>query len=107
MSFNSTTSSGVILWSGSPDCQAAHNAILVWLQQRVASFRTFSPVPTEPDTILKGNLGETISFCVGIWNMHPSLAPVAYTEKPSLSIHRLAYKPILHELLHLRLILVA
>ena len=75
MSFNSTTSSGVILWSGSPDCQAAHNAILVWLQQRVASFRTFSPVPTEPDTILKGNLGETISFCVGIWNNFSGYRP--------------------------------
>lgn len=68
MSFTSTTSSGVTLWMGNPDCQAAHNAILAWLQQRVSSFRTFSPIPTKPDNILKGNLGEAISFCVGVWN---------------------------------------
>lgn len=68
MSFTSTTSSGVRLWLGNPDCQSAHNAILAWLESRVASFRNFPSIPPEPDNILKGNLGEAISFCVGVWH---------------------------------------
>ena len=68
MSFTSTTSNGVTLWVGNPNCQATHDAILAWLQERDSSFRIFSPIPPEPDNILKGNLGEAISFCVGVWN---------------------------------------
>lgn len=75
MSFTSTTSSGVTLWVGNPDCQTAHDAILAWLRPRVSSFRIFSPIPTEPDNILKGNLGEAISFCVGVWNNFSGYRP--------------------------------
>ena len=55
---------GVILWMGDPDCQAAHNATLSWLMENCP---TFYSTPSAGDNILKGNLGETISFCVGYW----------------------------------------
>jgi len=55
---------GITLWVGDPDCQAAHDATLCWLQENCP---TFCPTPSAADTILKGNLGETIAFCVGYW----------------------------------------
>ena len=75
MPFTGTTSSGVTLWVGDPDCQAAHNSLLTWLRGRCSTFRNFSPVPSEPDNILKGNLGEAISFCVGNWNRFSNHRP--------------------------------
>lgn len=75
MSFSGTASSGVIVWIGNPDCQAAHDAILSELKQRISTFRTFSPIPTEPDNILKGNLGEAITFYVGFWNDFKAYRP--------------------------------
>jgi hypothetical protein len=56
--------SGVVLWGGDPDCQAAHDAILHWLNENCPNFYTDA---SEDDNILKGNLGETIVFCVGHW----------------------------------------
>lgn len=56
--------SGVVLWLGDPDCQAAHDAILHWLNENCPNFYT---APSEDDNILKGNLGETIVFCIGYW----------------------------------------
>ncbi len=56
---------GIILWVGDPDCQAAHNATLSWLQ---ANCPNFCSTPSVEDNILKGNLGETIAFCVGYWS---------------------------------------
>lgn len=64
-SFSRNSSNGVTLWVGNPDCQAAHNLILTWLKGRISSFRTNA---STSDNILKGNLGEAISFCVGLWN---------------------------------------
>jgi hypothetical protein len=54
----------MVLWVGDPDCQAAHDAILLWLQQTCPNF---SSAPSIGANILKGNLGETIAFCVGYW----------------------------------------
>jgi hypothetical protein len=77
MPFTGTASGGVTLWLGDPDCQAAHDSILAWLKLRTKpeNFRNFSPVPSEPDNILKGNLGEAISFCVGVWNNFSEYIP--------------------------------
>jgi hypothetical protein len=61
--FNAVATGNVRLWSGDPDCQAAHEAILEWLRSRKVRFRdTASPV----DHILRGNLGETITFFVAV-----------------------------------------
>lgn len=77
MSFTGTASGDVTLWVGNPDCQAAHDSILAWLKARFQPnyFRNFSPVPSEPDNILKGNLGEGISFCIGVWNNFSNYRP--------------------------------
>jgi hypothetical protein len=64
LSFAKNETHGIILWVGDPDCQAAHNATLGWLQ---ANCPTFCSTPSAGDNILKGNLGETIAFCVGYW----------------------------------------
>jgi hypothetical protein len=62
--FAKSETHGVVLWVGDPDCQAAHDATLSWLSENCPTFyRTASAT----DTILKGNLGETITFCVGSW----------------------------------------
>jgi hypothetical protein len=54
----------VKVWIGSPNDQAAHDSLLQWLTGHVASFITAAQF----DDRVKGNLGETISFCVGIWH---------------------------------------
>ena len=62
---------GVLLWVGDPDCQAAHEAILHWLQKNCP---TFCATPPEGGNvnILRGNLGETIAFCAGYWYVFDS-----------------------------------
>jgi hypothetical protein len=60
---------GVILWVGDPDCQAAYNATLSWLIENCTSFYA---TPSAGDNILKGNLGETLTFCVGYWYVFDS-----------------------------------
>lgn len=80
MSFIGNSSSGVTIWVGDPDCQTAHDAVLTWLKAHCSSFRTFSPIPSEPDKILKGNLGEAIAFCVGYWN---NFSNAQYTPFPA------------------------
>jgi hypothetical protein len=62
--FAKTETHGVVLWVGDPDCQAAHDATLRWLR---GNCPVFCPTPSATDNILKGNLGETITFCVGYW----------------------------------------
>lgn len=62
--FAKTESYGVVLWVGDPDCQAAHDATLCWLQKNCPAFH---PTASATETILKGNLGETITFCIGYW----------------------------------------
>ena len=62
---------GALLWAGDPDCQAAHEAILHWLQENCP---TFCATPPEGGNvnILRGNLGETIAFCAGYWYVFDS-----------------------------------
>jgi hypothetical protein len=84
---------GVILWMGDPDCQAAHNATLSWLMENCP---TFYSTPSTGDNILKGNLGETITFCVGYWYVFDSshvkafaanaLNPFGGISKPDIDI---------------------
>src|SRR5262245_6177558 len=65
MAFKKEVSGGVAIWVGTPDCQAAHDSVLDWLSQYCGPFRQTA---SESDDILRGNLGESISFCVGFWN---------------------------------------
>ena len=60
-----TEDSSVLLWTGNPDCQTAHNEILTFLSENCAPFITDSK---PKDNILRGNLGETITFCLGSWS---------------------------------------
>lgn len=62
--FKHSGDNSVRLWEGDPDCQAAHESIVEWLRGKGLNFRdTASSV----DNILKGNLGESISFYIA-WN---------------------------------------
>ena len=65
-----------MLWVGDPDCQAAHDAILHWLQENCPLFSTES---AEDDNILRGNLGETIAFCIGHWYVFNDTLAHAFT----------------------------
>lgn len=75
-SFARHDTGGVVLWVGDPDCQAAHDAILHWLQENCPLFSTES---AEDDNILRGNLGETIAFCVGHWYVLTDTLAHAFT----------------------------
>src|SRR5687767_7859767 len=95
-SFQSTLSSGVVLWTGNPDCQAGHHAVLEWLTDNAAPFL---PSVEEDDTRLLGNLGETVSMCIGVWNhfetchCFPSnaLTPFRKISKPEIDIVWVAF----------------
>jgi hypothetical protein len=76
--FARNETAGVILWMGDPDCQAAHNATLSWLMENCP---TFYSTPSTGDNILKGNLGETITFCVGYWYVFDSSHVKAFAAK--------------------------
>jgi hypothetical protein len=60
--FGFVDESSVLLWTGNPNCQAAHDEILTFLTERCPPF---VPSPQKGDKILRGNLGETITFCLG------------------------------------------
>jgi len=60
--FAKSNNTGVIIWVGNPDCQAAHVAVLGWLKVHCKRFITVSGTLSEA---IKGNLGEAISFYVG------------------------------------------
>ncbi|MGO9471646.1 MAG: hypothetical protein ACLQVF_46785 [Isosphaeraceae bacterium] len=66
-SFAGTATDGVITWEGTPDCPAGHNAVLIWLKATVARFLSADEAVAGGD-ILRGNLGESISFCVSLWH---------------------------------------
>jgi hypothetical protein len=55
----------LVLWVGDPDCQTAHDAILGWLAEQCSPFR---PSASVNDKILRGNVGESIAFCVAYWH---------------------------------------
>jgi hypothetical protein len=89
--FSKSSYSGVILWVGNPNCQAAHLAVLAWLRQHCRSFIAVSGSLSES---VKGNLGETISFCVGSWfdfrRLLPfpanAFAPLSSISRPDVDI---------------------
>lgn len=60
--FTSVEDSSVLLWSGKPDCDAAHSDVLAFLNGHCTPFPTSVKAG---DNILRGNLGETIVFCLG------------------------------------------
>jgi hypothetical protein len=70
--FSRTENEGVVLWTGNPTCQRAHDAILKWLGDTCGNFRT---TVRRDDNILRGNLGESIAFCVAIWNGYEGWYP--------------------------------
>ena len=61
--FVDSLSQNVRIWSGNPDCQLAHDTLIKWLRARGVEFKADASVD---DNILKGNLGETIAFYIGL-----------------------------------------
>jgi hypothetical protein len=60
--FKRALSSGISVWRGDPDCQAAHDEIVAHLRARAANFVH----PNEAaENRRKGNLGEHIAFRIG------------------------------------------
>src|SRR5262245_21621045 len=66
-SFARITADGVVAWRGKPNCQAGHDAVLIWLKEHAKPFRVPGSVPPD-DHILRGNLGESIAFFVSFWH---------------------------------------
>lgn len=60
--FTSVEDSSVLLWTGKPNCDAAHSEVLAFLNSHCQPFPT---TVGAKDNILRGNLGETIVFCLG------------------------------------------
>src|SRR4051812_22571352 len=62
MGFKHSMSGSVALWTGDPACQAGHDHIRDWMRANVKPY----PVAwVKGDRRTQGNLGETITFCVG------------------------------------------
>src|ERR1700693_390052 len=70
MSFQQTVSGSVALWIGNPNCDAAHTFLRDWLRKNAPNYPT---AWTKGDIRTQGNLGETISFCVGAFAGHKGL----------------------------------
>ena len=66
-SFIATVEDGVRVWCGTPDCQAAHEALLEWLKTNCKPFRRVAEAKLD-DNILRGNVGESIALCVSLWH---------------------------------------
>jgi hypothetical protein len=65
-SFAGITADGVLALRGRPVCQSGHDALLKWLTDNATPF--LAPADARRDNnILRGNLGETIAFCVSYW----------------------------------------
>jgi hypothetical protein len=65
-SFTLVSSGGVSIWRGNPGCQNGHDAILAWLRETVDHFLSAAQAKAGGN-ILRGNLGESIAFCVSLW----------------------------------------
>lgn len=61
MRFSRALSSGITVWRGDPDCQAAHDEILTYLRSRA----TFVQPGVAAGVRRHGNLGEHIAFRLG------------------------------------------
>ena len=86
--------SNVILWTGIPDCQTAHQVILQELSSFCTEFLSSAPSDDPHLNILKGNIGEFIGFCTGKWNGFASyqafaanaFTPLSGIAKPDIDI---------------------
>ena len=65
--FAAVESNGVTIWSGRPNCQAGHDAVLAWLGNLPGPFLSPGKVRGN-DNILRGNVGESVAFCVSFWH---------------------------------------
>ena len=92
--FVSSAHNGVIIWRGNPNCQAAHQAILQWLTAHCTPFLPSPPTGGPNLNVLNGNLGETMTLCVGLWRPQPhshlvaanAFTPFSGISKPELDI---------------------
>lgn len=80
--------SGLFLWFGDPNCQAAHNSVLVELGKLNPPFYTSLP-DSSTHKALKGNLGEFIARCIAQWNQPSELMPFPGSAVEPLSPHPL------------------
>ena len=62
MGFDATTVGAVTIWRGKPDCQAGHDWLLEQLQSLDIAFLKDSQ---QLSLAIRGNLGESIAFCIG------------------------------------------
>lgn len=89
--FTETASSGVTLWFGNPDCQAAHDGLIAELRNHTEGWL---PASESLNQRLVGNLGEFISFFVGHSSRYErchvtaanALAPISNIAKPDLDL---------------------
>ncbi len=66
MSFRHGQPTDVFVWTGDPDCQAAHDWLLTWLQDHVAFIAPPAAGAFQINQRILGNLGETVSMCIGL-----------------------------------------
>lgn len=71
MAFALSGDSDVAIWLGHATCQDAHDHVLEFLKEHCATFMA----PTDFDDKVKGNLGETICLCVGVWHAYKKCIP--------------------------------
>ncbi len=89
--FSESASSGIVVWLGNPDCQAAHDGLLADLKNHTVAWL---PASEALNQRLVGNLGEFIAFFVGKNSYFEecrvtaanALAPVSNISKPDLDL---------------------
>lgn len=72
MSFRHAEPTNVFVWTGDPDCQAAHDWLLAWLQNHVAFLAPPAVGALPINNRILGNLGETVSMCIGLSLRQPA-----------------------------------
>ena len=65
-----SSAEGVAPWCGDPDDDAAHQAVLAWLQADVAP-GTFLAPGSKVSNRVKGNLGEFVTYRLGWYLVFP------------------------------------
>ncbi len=66
MSFRHGQPTDVFVWTGDPDSQAAHNWLLTWLREHVTFLSPPATGAIQLSSRMMGNLGETVSMCIGL-----------------------------------------
>ena len=67
INFGHESLGGVVTWEGHPTCQHGHDAVLAWLTETVERFLSMEEA-IAGGNILRGNIGESIAFCVSYWH---------------------------------------